>query len=79
MVDTVTPANETLYRKQFSAVQGHSMDCIEETITTMGKVLAGVCHQTGDIPIHKVMEQIEVEDFEKHLITLLNAKDCNCK
>ena len=78
MVDTVTPVNETLYRKQFAAIQGHSMECVEETVSTMGKMLANVCIKTGNIPIHEVMDQIGVEEFEKYLIQILEQKDCNC-
>ena len=78
MSDIVTPGNETLYRKQFAAVNGHTMECIEETVNSMGKMLASVCHKTGDIPIHEVMEQIGVEEFETHLIAILEQKKCNC-
>ena len=78
MADIVTPNNEALYRKQFAAVSGHSMECIEETVEMMGKVMAGVCGKIG-APVNEVIDKVGVEEFEKHLNAILDSKDCACK
>ena len=80
MVDIVTKGNEALFRKSFCIAHGHSMECVNETVETMGRLLAGVCHQTDpNIPVHEVLEQIDIEVFQHHLLAILKEKKCDCK
>jgi len=79
MVDIVTPNNETLYRNAFCIEQNHTMECVEETVTNMANMLSCVCNDNNKIPIQKFIKQIGLEQFQLHLITILEQKDCNCK
>jgi len=79
MSDIVTPENEALYREAFCVAKGHTMECVCETVTTMSKMMSAVCHNCGDIPVHKVIEDMEVEVFQHHLQKILDQKKCNCK
>lgn len=78
MTDVVTKANEEMYRRQFAAVSGHSMECIEETVEEMGKAVAFISKEFR-APVDKVLSGIEIEQFEKHLYAILDDKKCNCK
>ena len=78
MVETVTIDNEKLYREVFCVRQGHSMECVEETVALMGKVLASVYECKTTTPMNMLLENMEIEVFEKHLIDILKSKDCQC-
>jgi len=81
MTDVVTPMNADMFRKQFSVTSGHSMECIEETVLMMAKMMKGVC-DNADLPpnaVHDILADIEIEIFEKHLSTILDQKKCDCK
>lgn len=77
--DVVTKFNEAEWREKFSVDVGHSMECIEETVNEMAKMVAKVCDAFGGIPTDKLIEQMGVEEFDKHLRAILSTKKCNCK
>ena len=79
MTDIVTSENEALYREAFCATQGHTMECVRESVIDMANVLACVCHTYNDVPTQEVTQQIELEVFQHHLVEILRTKDCNCK
>ena len=81
MVDVVTRANEKQYREAFCVAEHHTMECVEDTVTDMGKLLAHVCHthlKDRVIPIDGLLEQMGVEVFQQHLTKLLSIKSCTC-
>jgi len=78
MVDIVTGDNEALYREAFCISTGHNMKCVDETVTTMSKVLACVCKTADNAPLKQVLDNMEIEVFEHHLKSILNQKECKC-
>lgn len=81
MADIVTPMNAELFRKQFAVTSGHSVECIAETVSLMAKVMTGVC-AASDVPpeaIQDIIAGVDIELFEKHLLAILDQKDCDCK
>jgi hypothetical protein len=72
--------NEREYREKFSKEIGHTMDCIDETITDMAIIFAKVCSSfaKGGIP-DQVLASMDVEQFDEHIRKILETKECNCK
>ena len=78
MVDIVTGENEALYREAFCVSTGHSIECVNETVTTMGKVMASVCKATNTNSLPQIIENMEIEVFDHHLREILKQKKCDC-
>ena len=76
--DEVTKFNEATWRKKFCEDVGHTMPCVKETVEDMSQLVAKVCGAFGGIPVDKLVEQIGVEKFDKHLRAILKDKKCNC-
>ena len=77
--DVVHQHNELEWRQQFSEDTGHSMECIEETVTDMANLMAKVCSAFGNLPTPEIVAKMQPEDFDIHIRAILNSKDCNCK
>ena len=77
--DLVHDGNIEQWKQKFCDDTGHSMACIDETVNNMANLLAKTCIAHGDVPIEDIIDKMGVEQFDKHLRTILNSKDCNCK
>jgi len=78
MVDIVTPDNEAMFREAFCVTSGHSDKCVKETVELMAKVMGHVC-VCKDLPINQILQNMEIEVFQHHLLAILKQKKCNCK
>jgi hypothetical protein len=81
-MEEVNKFNESSLRQKFCEQTGHVMLCISETIDDMLSLMAKTYMANGweiDMAIENVIANTSVETFEKHLLSILNQKECNCE
>lgn len=75
--DIVHGGNESLYRHAFAVANGHSDECVGETVYLMSHMMAMICNE-AQAPLDKVLGNMEVEEFDVYLRNILKTKKCSC-
>ena len=76
--DLVHDGNIEQWKQKFCDDTGHTMECIDETVADMAQLVFKVCILFNIYQIDEIIEQMGVEQFDKHLRAILATKDCSC-
>jgi len=76
--DVVHDGNIAQWQQKFCDDTGHSMTCVNQSVNDMAELTAKVCTAFNGVPVDELVEQIGVEEFDKHIRAILKTKDCNC-
>jgi len=76
--DVVHDGNIAQWQQKFCDDTGHSMSCVSQTVNDMAELAAKACGAFGGVPVDELVEQIGVEEFDKHIRAILKTKECNC-
>jgi hypothetical protein len=76
--DLVHDGNIEQWKQKFCEDTGHTMECVDETVNDMAQLMSKVCDAFGGIPVEEIIEQMGVEQFDKHLRAILAFKECEC-
>ena len=77
MSELVTKDNIKQFQQAFALTEGHTMDCVDETVEQMANLLKTTC-MIQQVPVEAIVESMDVEDFDVKLRKILQSKDCNC-
>ena len=76
--DVVHDGNIAQWQQKFCDDTGHSMSCVSQTVNDMAELTAKACGAFGGVPVDELVEQIGVEEFDRHIRAILKTKDCSC-